>query len=276
MIARIGLCLAALSLTGCYNYGFRGQSHQLMWGVDPAKDLEQIAQGKDSRARREAMIRVARYDVYHQADRKVAVPARAEIADRASLKQESHPLVRATAAQLLKQVGSEEQAGMLARDLKGDREIELKPEPSRVTRREAVRTLGFIGTRAQAPTLAAIMKDDPDPPTRKRAATALGRLGGKAAVAALIAGLGDRNESVIVASWEGLRRMTGQEFPPAEWPWRKWWNKHKDEPLRGEEKGRGRGSAARASRAGAEDTALAGRHRAADRTSTPDGPSGRR
>ena len=232
---RAALCLASIalllpSLTGCYNYGFGGQFEQFLWGANIEKAHKDVIYGPDARSRREAMIRLARWTVFLDDDPEGHRSVRTLIGyGTCSLYQET-PLVRATAAQLLKQVGTQNEVRLLLRSLDGDEALLLGPEKSTVVRREVVRTYGWLGKPADIRYLAPVLASDDDGETRKRAAAAIARLGSKGAIPPLIGGLGDRVESVVVACWEGLHRLTGQDLPPSQWSWREWWKTAKDKP----------------------------------------------
>ena len=232
MIRRTALLAPLLLvLTGCYNYGFRGQFDQFMWGLDVDKAHKDVIYGKDARSRREAMIRLARYAVFLKGDIEGQRAGRTLIAYSTCSLYQRTPLVRATAGQLLKQVGTQNEVPLLLRSLDGDETLLLRPEKSALVRREVARTFGFLGRPTDVRYLAPVLAKDGDGETRKRSATAIGRLGGKDAVPPLIGGLDDRDESVVVACWESLRRITGGDLPPSEWEWRRWWKSAKEKPL---------------------------------------------
>lgn len=218
-----------LAAPGCYSYGFRGQWQLLISRPAPWDDILLIRQGKDARVRREAMIRLVRFSTRLEGDRWERYNGRVQIAYSTSGIHEKEPHVRAIAAALLRQVGTSAEAPILIRGLEGDPRLELEPEPVAYVRQDLVKTVGLIGTYRELPALARILHSRREAPeTRVEAAYALARIGGKDAVDALVEGLRDRNESVVFASWKGLRLLTGEDFPPAETDWRRWWAENRE------------------------------------------------
>ena len=224
------LLLVLMAAPGCYHYGFQGQPRQLIRSPKPWEDLARIREGEDARARREAMIRLAQTAAGLKGEVWHAYSGRKQIARSVSMAHETDPMVRATAAALLRQVGTEMEAPLLARSLEGNAEAELGPEPSDFARREMVKTLGVLGTRDEIPLLRRILLGRREAVgTRVEAGYALARIGGPDAVSALVEGLSDFDESVIFACWDGLNMLTGEDLPPAETVWARWWEEHRGE-----------------------------------------------
>ncbi len=67
-----------------------------------------------------------------------------------------------------------------------------------------------------------------DAAARQAALWALGRSGRKAAVPALLAGLGDPSDGVRRAAAEALSEMTGKNLGPGPDAWQSWWARQKD------------------------------------------------
>lgn len=222
------LLLLLATAPGCYHYGFRDQSRQLISRPKPWEDLARIRDGEDARARREAMIRLVRTAAGLEGELWHLYNGRLQIARSVSMAHETDPMARATAAALLRQVGTEMEAPALARSLEGDAEAGLGPEPSDFARSEMVKTLGVLGTPEEIPPLQRILLGRREAVgTRIEAAYALARIGGPDAVSALVEGLSDFDESVIFACWDGLNRLTGEDLPPAETVWARWWEEHR-------------------------------------------------
>lgn len=227
--AALLLALAALAAPGCYSYGFRGQWRQTLGLPSPEENIRLMSEGADARDRREAMIRFVRHAPRLEADSEILRRGRLEIASRTSEAREREPHVRAFAAALLRQVGTVDEAGFLARSLAGDPQQGWRPEPEAYVRREMVKTLGLVGSQREVPLLAQVLANTREAgDTRVEAANALARIGGTEAVDGLVQGLRDRDESVVFASWDGLRRLTGEDLPPAETDWRRWWEEHRE------------------------------------------------
>lgn len=223
------LAAAMLAAPGCYIYGFRGQQRLLIGRGAPWEDIVLIRQGRDARARREAMVRLVRFSTDLKGDHWERYNGRVQIAYSTSEIHEKEPHVRAMAAALLRQVGTYAEAPMLVRGLEGAPRLELEPERVAYVRRELVKTLGVIGTPREAPALERVLHSHSEAPdTRVEAAYALARIGGRGAVDALVPGLRDRNESVVFAAWDGLRLLTGVDLPPAETDWRRWWDENRE------------------------------------------------
>ncbi len=219
------LAAAMLAAPGCYNYGFQGQARLLIGKPTPWEDIVLLRQGADARTRREAMVRLVRFSSRLEGERWERYNGRVQIAYSTSELHEKEPHVRAFAAALLRQVGTSAEAPLLLRGLEGDPLLALEPEKEAYVRRELVKTLGHLGSPGEAPALRRVLLNSREAPdTRSEAAYALTRIGGNGAVDALVEGLRDRNESVVFASWDGLRLLTGEDLPAAETDWRRWWD----------------------------------------------------
>jgi len=230
-MSRLAACLLLVCLTGCYNYGYRDQWRILLYGEDPAEDLQRVRTGRDSRDRREAMLRLVRREAEMSSEERERLSCRSVLRYMTSTLHEPSEVVRAMAAASLRQVGTREDVPLLTRSLKGDAALDLGPEPSPVVRREVVRTLSVLGAPADIQTLEEVLRRDKDAETRVEAAFALARFGTRAAVEPLLAGLDDQDAGVVFAAYLGLVRVTGAKVRPSALEWRRWWQEHKDGPV---------------------------------------------
>ena len=225
-----------LATTGCYNYGYRDQWGQFVWGMAPWNDVILVRKGKDARERREAMVRLARHAATLKGEQWDRYSGRVQIAYSTSAAHEPDPLVRATAAALLRQVGCGEDVPALRRSLLGDAKLALEPEASPLVRREVVKTLGLLGADKDVALLGDILRGArEDAETRIEAAYSLGEIGSRSVVPVLIDGLKDLDEGVVFACWDGLHRTTGEDLSPSEAAWSEWWGRRKGRPLRARE-----------------------------------------
>jgi len=123
------------------------------------------------------------------------------------------PLVRSTAAVALAMLGDPRAIPHLEEACK---------DPSPLVRADAVDALGALGGPAQTPMLARVLASDRDARVRLHAARALARLGGREAVAALIAHLGDADESVSFECRRSLATISGRDLAPRTAVWTEW------------------------------------------------------
>jgi len=217
------IAMIAAGLAGCYNYGYKSQRAQLWRGMSPVEDVNLIREGKSPRARREAILRVVRNECSFSEKERQRLSCRKMLAFVTSPLHEPNPLVRATAASALREVGTPEEVPLLARNLRGDASLEPQPEPSPIVRREVVKTLGVLAGPPQIPVLDALLRTDPDVETRVECANALARIDTQRAVPPLLAGLSDPDPSVRFACREALAKITGEDLPASDTIWRNWW-----------------------------------------------------
>jgi HEAT repeat protein len=225
MLKRLIFIPALLSLAGCYSYGYKSQKSQFWRGVSPADDIRLVREGADARERREAILRVVRNEASFDEDQRRRLSSRKLLAYVTSSIHEPSPLVRATAASALRQVGTREEVPLLVRNLRGEAALELQPEPSPVVRRQVVETLGTLGGASEIPVLGAVLRTDVDVETRVKCAEALARIGTPRSVPPLLVGLSDADSSVAFACHEALVKVTGEKMPFSPTAWRQWWER---------------------------------------------------
>ena len=228
---RWGTLVLLAALSGCYNYGYESQGRQFWWGLSPSRDIKLVRQGKTARARREAIVRLARHR------KALLVPGERQRAGLDALRQassllhEPNPVVRATAVAALGRAGGVDDAPLLARVLRGDPGLGQDADPSVAVRREAARALGRLGVPRHIGALAEALHGDDDAETRAECADAIAALGTRAAMAPLLRGMSDLEDAVVFACHRGLVRTTGQDLPPSASPWERWWEANKSRPL---------------------------------------------
>lgn len=130
------------------------------------------------------------------------------------LRADSDPLVRSAAASSLGRLGGEESVPALAEGL-SDR--------SPLVRADVCRGLGMTGAGGAVAPLAGALGLDENVDVRCGAARALGNFRELAAWRALVEALGADRQAVVTASYQALRRSTGQKKLPLEQDaWQKW------------------------------------------------------
>lgn len=213
------VAIALLTFAGCRNYGpSRGEKmRQLFVGFVPGHEtrldrtrlLSTVAA-----VRRESLLRIARRS-----------DLRAESSVRLMVRQniEPSPLVRATAAAVVRRLGMPTAIPELLASLR---------EPNPLVRREIVTALGCLGREPHLTALQDVLRRDADQEVREAAVRAMGRIGGKQAVTVLIPLVEDRDDLLAYAANQALYELTGQNFGPSRRLWQKWWREHMDRPLK--------------------------------------------
>ena len=129
---------------------------------------------------------------------------------------EPAPEVRAAAAVASGRLGTAGIAPMIARGL---------DDPNAVVRIKSARALGTVGAAGYAEALRDMMMSEAESPeARIEAALALGSAGDMDVAPALIDALGDLDESLALASYRSLTRLTDVDLGMDSLRWQSWWD----------------------------------------------------
>jgi HEAT repeat protein len=207
--ARVAVFFMSLAVVvgGCASPGGKaaGGSGRAGGGV---AQLTAQTQSPDADLRREAALALGRRGLRGES----AKEAREVLA--ALLRADSDPLVRSAAASSLGRLGGEESVPALTEGL-SDR--------SPLVRADVCRGLGMTGAGGAVAPLAGALGLDENVDVRCGAARALGNFRELAAWRALVEALGADRQAVVTASYQALRRSTGQKKLPLEQDaWQKW------------------------------------------------------
>lgn len=129
---------------------------------------------------------------------------------------EPAPQVRAAAAVAAGRLGTAQIAPLVARGL---------DDPDAVVRMKSAMALGKLGAAGYADVLRDMMMSESESPeARIEAALALGRVGEMDVAPALIDTLGGLNDSLALASYRSLTRLTDVDFGMDSLLWQSWWD----------------------------------------------------
>ena len=128
-------------------------------------------------------------------------------------RQESAPLNRALAAEAARVLNDRDSRDAL---------IAARNDPVNYVRRQAVRSLGYLGTNEDGPLIARALAKDDDEDVRLQAVDSLVQLTQQAAIPDLIAALEDRSQSVRFAAHINLVTLTGVDRGFSRQLWLNW------------------------------------------------------
>lgn len=199
------LLLLAIAFSGCRGYGppLGEKFSQLTTGSDTSTLAEGLLSAS-AEERQWSVIRLSEKNEPRVID---------ALTQMLSPRIEPVPLVRATSAKALRQLGDARAVPALTSAL-GDNDP--------MVRAESARSLGVLGGDREVEALSRMLRTDSNGTVRLESAIALRQIGGAQVLPALAYALGDYDITVAFAAYDALIALTNQDLPASRKAWENW------------------------------------------------------